>query len=63
MLTEVLRALPTDGSAIDPLSAWDLAREIQDRNHGEFLGFSLVLLALWIYATVDAWLVARRRAR
>jgi len=63
MLTEVLRALPTDGTLVDPLSAWDLAREIQERNHGEFLGFSLALLALWLYATVDGWLVARRRAR
>jgi diadenosine tetraphosphate (Ap4A) HIT family hydrolase len=63
MLTEVLRVLPTDGSVLDPLSAWDLAREIQNRNQREFLGFSLVLLALWIYATLDAWLVARRRDR
>jgi hypothetical protein len=60
MLSEVLRLLPTDGSVIDPLSAWDMASEIQERNHGEYLAASLVLLALWIYGTWDAWLVARR---
>jgi diadenosine tetraphosphate (Ap4A) HIT family hydrolase len=63
MLTEVLRVLPTDGTFVDPFSAWDLAREIQDQNRGEFLAFSLVLLALWIYATWDAWRVARRSVR
>jgi hypothetical protein len=63
MLTEVFRAMPTDGTIVDPLSAWDLAREIQERNRGEFLTFSLALLALWVYATCDAWLVARRSAR
>jgi diadenosine tetraphosphate (Ap4A) HIT family hydrolase len=60
MLTEVLRLMPTDGSVIDPLSAWDMASEIQARNQGTFSTLSFVLLALWIYGTLDAWLVARR---
>jgi diadenosine tetraphosphate (Ap4A) HIT family hydrolase len=63
MLTEVLRLLPADGSVVDPMSAWDLASEIQARNQGTFSTLSCVLLALWIYATVDAWLVARRSER
>jgi diadenosine tetraphosphate (Ap4A) HIT family hydrolase len=62
MLTEVLRILPTDGSVIDPLSAWDMASEIQARNQGTFSTLSFALLAIWIYATWDAWLVARKRA-
>jgi hypothetical protein len=58
-LTEVLRLLPTDGSVIDPLSAWDMAREIQARNQDTFSTLSFVLLGLWIYGTWDAWWVAR----
>jgi hypothetical protein len=60
MLTEVLRLIPTDGSLIDPLSAWDMAREIQARNQGTFSTLSFLLLALWIYGTWDAWWGARR---
>jgi diadenosine tetraphosphate (Ap4A) HIT family hydrolase len=63
MLTEVLRLLPTDGSVIDPLSAWDMASEIQARSQGTFSTLSFVLLALWIYGTWDAWFVARRNGR
>ena len=32
MLTEVLRLVPTDGTAVDPMAAWDMASEIQARN-------------------------------
>jgi hypothetical protein len=60
MLTEVLRLIPTDGSVIDPLSAWDMASEIQARNQGTFSTLSFLLLALWIYGTWDAWWGARR---
>jgi diadenosine tetraphosphate (Ap4A) HIT family hydrolase len=63
MLTEVFRLLPTDGSVIDPMSAWDMASEIQARNQGTFGALSFFLLALWIYATWDAWFVARRSER
>jgi diadenosine tetraphosphate (Ap4A) HIT family hydrolase len=63
MLTEVLRLLPTDGTVIDPLSAWDMASEIQARNGGTFSTLSFVLLALWVYATWDAWFVAKRLQR
>jgi diadenosine tetraphosphate (Ap4A) HIT family hydrolase len=63
MLTEVFRLLPTDGSVIDPTSAWDMASEIQARNQGTFGALSFLLLALWIYATWDAWFVARRSER
>jgi len=63
MLTEVFRLLPTDGSVIDPMSAWDIASEIQARNQGTFGALSFLLLALWIYATWDAWFVARRGER
>jgi diadenosine tetraphosphate (Ap4A) HIT family hydrolase len=63
MLTEVLRLLPTDGSVVDPLSAWDLASEIQARNQGTFGALSFVLLALWVYATVDAWFGAKTAQR
>jgi diadenosine tetraphosphate (Ap4A) HIT family hydrolase len=62
MLTEVLRLLPTDGTVIDPMSAIDIASEIQARNAGTFSTLSFVLLVLWIYGTVDAWFSARRRA-
>jgi hypothetical protein len=48
---------------IDPLSAWDMAAEIQARNTGTFSTLSLGLLALWIYGTVDAWFGARRNQR
>ena len=63
MLTEVLRLLPTDGSVIDPASAWDMASEIQARNTGTFSTLSFVLLALWVYGTVDAWFGAKRAQR
>jgi len=63
MLTEVFRFLPTDGTVIDPMSAFDIASEIQARNTGAFSTLSFVLLAVWIYGTVDAWLVARRIAK
>ncbi len=63
MLTEVLRLLPTDGSVIDPMSAWDMASEIQARNQGTFHALSFALVVLWIYGTVDAWFGARRAQR
>jgi hypothetical protein len=63
MLTEVLRALPTDLEVVDPFATWDLAMAIQERHRGEFLVYTLVLSALWVYASVDAWVVARRRLR
>jgi diadenosine tetraphosphate (Ap4A) HIT family hydrolase len=62
MLTEVFRLMPTDGTVIDPSSALDIAADIQARNQGTFGILSFVLMALWIYATVDAWIVARRSA-
>ncbi len=63
MLTEVLRFLPTDGTVLDPMSALDIASEIQARNTGTFSTLSFVLLVLWIYGTVDAWFGARQVAR
>ena len=63
MLTEVFRLLPTDGTVIDPMSAFDIASEIQARNTGTFSTLSFVLLVLWVYGTVDAWFGARRHQR
>jgi diadenosine tetraphosphate (Ap4A) HIT family hydrolase len=63
MLTEVLRLLPTDGSVIDPMAAWDMASEIQARNQGTFHALSFTLVVLWVYGTVDAWFGAKRVQR
>jgi hypothetical protein len=63
MLTEVLRLLPADGSVLDPSSAWDMASQIQGRNQGAFSTLSFLLLALWVYGTVDAWFGAKRAQR
>jgi diadenosine tetraphosphate (Ap4A) HIT family hydrolase len=61
LLSEALSALPPDGAFVDPLAAWDLVQQVRERNQWEFLGYSVALGLLWIYATYDAWAVARRR--
>jgi diadenosine tetraphosphate (Ap4A) HIT family hydrolase len=55
LMTEVLRGLPEDGATSDPLAVLALVEEIQRRNAGFFLGFTLVLTALWVYGIVDAY--------
>jgi hypothetical protein len=55
LLTEVRRGLPEDMTTFDPLSVFALVEEIHRRNAGFFLGFTLVLTALWIYGIVDAY--------
>ena len=58
LVTEILRGLPEDMAAFDPLSVLALVEDIQRRSAGFFLGFTLALTALWVYGIVDAY---RRR--
>jgi len=55
LVREVLRGLPEDTTAFDPLSVLAMVEDIQQRNAGFFLGFTLVLTALWVYGIVDAY--------
>jgi diadenosine tetraphosphate (Ap4A) HIT family hydrolase len=55
LLTEIRRGLPEDMTTFDPLSVFALVEEIHRRSAGFFLGFTLVLTALWIYGIVDAY--------
>jgi hypothetical protein len=55
LVREVLRGLPEDTTAFDPLSILAMVEDIQRRNAGFFLGFTLVLTALWVYGIVDAY--------
>lgn len=57
---DVLRLLPPDPALFDPLLAFRLAHEVQQRNAGSFTLLTLLLGALWLYAVVDAWRGARR---
>jgi diadenosine tetraphosphate (Ap4A) HIT family hydrolase len=63
LLTEVLRSVPEDPTAFDPLQVFALAEEIQRRNAGSFLLITLILVALWVFAVVDAYVRAARLQR
>ncbi len=63
LLTEVLRGLPEDMTTFDPLSVFALVEEIRRRNAGSFIGFTLVLAALWLYGIVDAFARGARPQR
>ena len=63
LLTEVLRGVPEDPTAFDPLQVFALAEEIQRRNAGPFLLISLLILAFWVYGVVDAYARAARLQR
>jgi diadenosine tetraphosphate (Ap4A) HIT family hydrolase len=55
LVREVLGGLPEDMATFDPLSVLAMVEEVQRRNAGFFLGFTLLLTALWIYGIVDAY--------
>jgi diadenosine tetraphosphate (Ap4A) HIT family hydrolase len=57
---DVLQLLPADPDLLDPLLAFRLAHEVQQRNAGSFTVLTMLLVVLWIYAVVDAWRGARR---
>jgi diadenosine tetraphosphate (Ap4A) HIT family hydrolase len=63
LLKDILGTLPEDPSTFDPLQVFALAEEIQRRNAGSFLACTLVLLALWLYGIVDAYIRGARPQR
>ncbi|HXB56710.1 MAG TPA: HIT domain-containing protein [Vicinamibacteria bacterium] len=55
LVREVLGGLPEDMATFDPLSVLAMVEEVQRRNGGFFVGFTLLLTALWVYGIVDAY--------
>jgi diadenosine tetraphosphate (Ap4A) HIT family hydrolase len=57
---DALQLLPTEPLLFDPLLAFRLAHEVQQRNAGSFTILTILLIVLWLYAVVDAWRGASR---
>jgi hypothetical protein len=56
---EALRRMPTDPLDFDVGTVFDMAAAIRHDNASFFSGITLLLVALWVVAVVDAWLAQR----
>jgi hypothetical protein len=57
--SETLRRLPTDPLDFDVGTLFGLAEAIRADNAAFFSGVTLLIVALWLIAIVDAWLAQR----
>jgi hypothetical protein len=56
-----VRSIPPDPTVLDPLQVLLLARDIQEKSAPTLAAPMAVLLLLWLYAVVDAYLGAPKR--
>jgi diadenosine tetraphosphate (Ap4A) HIT family hydrolase/TM2 domain-containing membrane protein YozV len=56
----VTASVTADATSFDIFQAYDLATQIQQKNAGTLSGAVLVLLAIWVYAIVDAYWCGRK---
>lgn len=58
---EIARRLPPDLAAFDRVQARMLSEQLLQENAGFFMAFQLLMLSVWLYGMVDAYMGARDR--